>query len=168
MRRFTVVQEIPASVDEHWRVFFDDAFEKALYDEAMRFPRYELLENRHTDDTLHRKIRVVPRIEAPAAVLKVLGSSFGYVEDGTFDKRTKLWRSKVIPNVLSDRLGGEFVVRVDPAGDGKCRRTVDCSVEARIFGVGGLVETVFEKSMRDGWRDSAAFMKEWLRRQSTT
>jgi hypothetical protein len=166
MRRFTVVQEIPASVDEHWRVFFDDAFERALYLEAMRFPRYELLESRDSGDALHRKIKVVPRLEAPAAVAKLLGSSFGYVEEGTFDKRDRVWRSRVIPSVMADRIRSDFTVTAVEAGEGKCRRTVDVSVEARIFAVGGMVESVFEKSMRDGWRDSAVFMAEWLRRPS--
>jgi hypothetical protein len=163
MRRFTLVQEIAAGVEDHWRVFFDDEFEKALY-ERMRFPRYELLESREADGRLHRKIRVIPRLDAPAAVLKLLGSSFGYVEDGTFDRKTQIWRSRVIPNVMADRIGGDFVVRVEPSGEGKCRRTIDVTVEAKIFGIGGVVETVFEKSMRDGWRDSASFMNEWLRR----
>jgi hypothetical protein len=160
-RRFTITQEISTSVDEHWRIFFDDEFERELY-KFMRFPKYELVEHRDTEEKLYRKIKVTPHIEAPAAVVKVLGPSFGYVEDGSFDKKSKVWRSRVITNVLSDRMGTDFVVRTEPIGDGtRCRRTIDLNVEVRVFGIGGLIESVFEKSLRDGWRNSHVFLEQW-------
>ena len=152
------------SVDDSWRIFFDDAFERALYDEKLRFPKYELVENRDQGETVRRKIRVTPRLDAPAAVLKLLGSTFGYVEDGTFEKKERVWRSRIITNVIPDRLGASFVVRAEPTGEGRCRRTIDLDLDVKIFGIGGLVEAAFEKNLRDGWRDSAAFMIEWARR----
>jgi hypothetical protein len=164
VRRFTIVQDLPMSADEHWRIFFDDAFERALYDEKLRFPKYELVENRDQGETVRRKVRVTPRLDAPAPVLKVLGSSFGYVEDGTFEKKARVWRSRIITNVIADRLGTSFVVRADAAGEGRCRRTIDLDIDVKIFGIGGLVEAAFEKNLRDGWRDSLAFMIEWARR----
>jgi hypothetical protein len=164
MKRFTLVQELPTTVDEHWRIYFDDAFERGLYLEGMRFPTYELLEHHDSAEALHRKIRVIPRLDAPAAVTKILGARFAYVEDGTFDKGTRILRSRVIPSVMPDRIHADFTVTAEPAGEGRCRRTVVTTVDVRIFGVGGVIESVFEKSMREGWRDSATFMTEWLRR----
>lgn len=164
MRRLSIVQELATSVERHWRIFFDDDYERALYAEGLRFPRYELVESKKVGALLHRKIRVVPRLDAPGPVLKLLGSSFGYTEESSFDEQTGLLRCKVVPNVLGDRLGSEFSVRAEPLGADRCRRSVDIAIDARIFGVGSLVEAAFEKSMRDGWRDSAAFMTEWLRR----
>ena len=89
---------------------------------------------------------------------KLLGDSFGYTETHNFDKKTKLFRARMTPSVLADRLSSESVVRVEAAGAGKCRRTVEVSVEARIFGVGGLVEGALEKNLRTGWVDSAGYL----------
>jgi hypothetical protein len=164
MRRFTLTQTLDCTPDEHWRRFFDPEFERGLYLDHLRFPHYELLEQREEGDLLRRRERVTPRLDAPAAVTKVLGSSFGYVEDGTFDRRTKVWRCRILTNVLADRISCEMVVKVDADGPDRCRRTVDGTLEARIFAIGGLVESVFEKNLRDGWQNSATYMNQLLRK----
>jgi hypothetical protein len=158
MRRFTLVQEIATDVDNHWRLFFDDDFERAMYLDGFRFPRYELLESRKSDNEIVRRIKVTPRLDVPAAVAKLLGSSFGYIEEARFDAKARVLRARLIPNVLADRLSSEVTVRAEPAGEGRCRRTVDGTVDARIFGVGGLVEGALEKNLRSGWAQAAAYM----------
>ena len=35
-------------------------------------------------------------------------------------------------------------VRIEPSGDGHCRRTDQFTVEAKIFGLGGLIESSIE------------------------
>ena len=45
---------------------------------------------------------------------------------------------------------------------------IELSVEARIFGVGGLVEASLEKSMRDGWEKSVAYLNNEVRRRAGT
>jgi hypothetical protein len=36
-------------------------------------------------------------------------------------------------------------------------------IDARVRGIGGMVESGFEKNLRTGWRDSADFLNHWLR-----
>ena len=36
------------------------------------------------------------------------------------------------------------------------------SVEVKIFGLGGLVESTAEKAMRDAWNKTAVFHNQWL------
>ena len=36
------------------------------------------------------------------------------------------------------------------------------TIEAKIFGVGGLIESSAEKQLREGWDKSAVFMNKWL------
>jgi len=163
MKRGTLVQDMAMDVAEHWRIFLDDAFERELYRDGLRFPGYELLENRESDGEIIRRIRVVPRLDLPGPVEKLLGKSFAYTEEGSFDRKAQVWRSKFIPSVLVDRLTSTVVVRAEPAGEGRCRRTVDYAVEARIFGVGGMVESALEKSVRGGWEAGARFMNGWKR-----
>ncbi len=158
MKRFTLIQDFAVDPDEHWRLFLDDDVERRMYLEGFRFPKYELLERRETDDEIFRRIRVVPRLDVPGAVAKLLGDSFGYTETQKFVKKTKAFRANMTPSIIADRLSSESVVRVEAAGEKKCRRTVDVSVEAKIFGVGGLVESALEKNLRTGWVDSAGYL----------
>jgi hypothetical protein len=165
MRRFTLVQEIAGSVDDHWKLFLDDEFDRRQYLEGFGFPKYELLEHKDSESQITRKIRVQPKLDVPAAVAKLLGDKFGYVEESVFDKTSRVYRAKMTTNVLSDRLFSDSVVRVEPAGtaNDRCRRTCDLSVEAKIFGIGGLVEVALEKNLRDGWEKGAAYMNQQLR-----
>lgn len=160
MRRFTMVQDIALDLDEHWRLFLDDDFDKKMYLEGFGFPRYELLDHRDGEAESFRRIRVVPKLDVPGPVAKILGSSFAYTEEQTFDKKARTSRSRVVPSVLADRLGSDSAVRAEAAGAGKTRRTIDISVEARIFGIGGMVESALEKNLRTGWDNAAAYMNK--------
>ena len=102
-------------------------------------------------------------MEAPAAVAKLLGSSFGYDEVGTFDKATKTHKFVIKPNVMTEKLRNEGTVKCEPRGDGKSTRIVEIIAEAKVFGVGGMIESSFEKSFRTGWQKSADFINKWVK-----
>jgi hypothetical protein len=161
MRAFTLVQDIAGTVDEHWRAFFDPAFEKAIV-AAMKFRSYEVLSRTDTETAIHQKTRAVPKLDAAASVAKIFGASFGYVEEGTFDRASRVWRVRTIPDTFGDRMFADMVMKVEPAGAAS-KRTLEFTLEARVRGIGGMVESGFEKNLRTGWRDSAAFLNEWLR-----
>jgi Protein of unknown function (DUF2505) len=164
MRRITVVQEIATDVDNHWKVFFDDEFEMKQALEGLGFASYEIVEVRREPERIYRKTKGQPKLELPAVVAKALGPRFGYTEEGTFDKATGVWRSRLTPNILTDRLSSDAVVRCEPAGEGRCRRICELSVEAKVFGIGSLIETALEKDLRSGWERSATFLNAWLKR----
>jgi hypothetical protein len=165
MRRITVVQEIVTDVDSHWKIFLDDEFEKAQAIEGLGFASYDIFEHKDEADRVVRKTRGTPKLDLPAVVAKALGPRFGYTEEGVWDKKTKVWRSRLIPNILTDRLSSEAVVRCDPAGEGKCRRTCELSVEAKVFGIGTVIETALEKDLRSGWERAASFMNAWIKKR---
>jgi len=162
MRDFTLVQDIAASVDVHWRTVLDRGFGLAIA-EALAFREYEVFEEVDTETELRRKTRAVPKL--PSALAKVFGDSFGYLEEGTFDKAEGIWRARTIPNTFSDRMFCDLVMRAEP-GDtpDTCRRTLDFHVEARVLGIGSMLESSFEKQLRRGWQDNADFTNDWLRR----
>jgi hypothetical protein len=64
--------------------------------------------------------------------------------------------------VLTDKLRQEGTMHVEPAGEGKVRRIADMIIEAKVFAVGGLLESTAEKQLREGWDQSAAFMNKYL------
>jgi hypothetical protein len=138
-----------------------------LYKDSLGFPEFSIVDQRETDSEVVRKVSGTPKMEVPAAVAKVLGSNFAYKEDGTFTKSTKLWRWKMIPSSMADKLRNEGTLRVEAIGDTKVRRVADIIIEAKVsFVVNGLIESSAEKQLRDGWDKSAKFMNEWLKTHS--
>jgi len=162
MRTFTLVQQIDADVATHWKLFLDDAYDREQYLVGLRYPAYEIVERSETDAEVVRAIKVTPLLDLPGPVAKLFGKGFGYVEAGRFDKATQVWTSTTTPNMLSGKLRGTSSVRCEPAGDGRCTRICDLSVDCHVFAIGGLVEQSFEKNMRTGWDGVAAYMNKTL------
>jgi hypothetical protein len=161
MRKATATSEFPCDVDTFWKVFMDKDYNRAFYLEELGFPQLEVLEQTETT----RRLRAVPKMNMPGPVMKILGDSFGYEEVGTLDRSKSEWRWKMIPNTMSDKLRTDGVVRVEAAGEGRCRRIDEVSVEAKIFGIGGLIESSAEKEVKSAWAKEATFMKRWLEKQ---
>ena len=59
-------------------------------------------------------------------------------------------------------MAGPLIHRIEKIGDDKVRRIVELVIEAKVFGIGGMLESTTEKQLRDGWDDSAVFMNKWL------
>ena len=84
-------------------------------------------------------------------------------EDGVWDKGSKLWTWTMTTSQMSDKLKQSGSMRIDAAGAGKCKRISEISGEAKVFGLGGMIESTIEKELRAGWDKSADFMNKWLR-----
>lgn len=162
MGKFAIQHEIKCDVDTFWRVFFDQEYNKRLYLDGLGFSAYEILEQRETPDTITRKVKGTPKMNVPGPIAKLLGSSFSYVEDGSFDRATRLWKWKVTPSALAEKTRNEGSLRVEPVGADRVRRIAEIFVEAKVFGVGGLIESSLEKQLREGWDASVPFMHKWL------
>jgi hypothetical protein len=164
MQSFTLSHEIHCDEETFWKVFFDKDFNAALYKDGLAFPEYALLDLKETEKEIVRRARVTPKMDVPAPVAKVLGSSFSFIEEGTFDRTTKIYRWKSIPNQMADKVKTFGDVHVEPAGDGKVKRVSAFSYEAKIFAIGGLVESSLDKNLRSGWDKSAVFFNAWLKK----
>jgi hypothetical protein len=162
MNRFTMTHEINCNVETFWKVFFDATFNQKLYLEGLKFPDFRILDQKETDTQITRRATGKPKLNMPGPIMKVLGDSFGYTEDGTFDKASKIWRWKMTPTTLADKLKQEGSMRLEPVGDSKVRRIAELSIEAKIFALGGLMESSGEKQLREGWDESAVFMNRWV------
>jgi hypothetical protein len=162
MGKFTVTHEIPCSVETFWKVFFDKEFNESLFLKELGFPEFKVLEARDTDKEVFRRVTGTPKMNLPGPIAKLLGPGFKYTEDGTFDKATQTWRWKMTPSTLAEKLRNEGSMRIEKIGEDRVRRIADIVVEAKIFGIGGLMESTTEKELRNGWDKSADFMKKWL------
>jgi hypothetical protein len=162
MATFTMRHELDCDCDRFWKLFFDREYNEKLF-KALEFPEWKLIEDKETDTEIIRIVKAMPKPEAPAAVQKLLGSRFGYDEEGHFNKATKTHSFVIKPNVLGDKLRNEGTVKCEPRGEGKSTRVVTITLEAKVFGLGGMIESSFEKSFRTGWQKSADFLNRWVK-----
>ncbi len=166
MKTFTLTHEIHCDTETFWKTFFDKAFNDDLFKNGLGFPAYETVELRDSDNEIFRRVKATPKIDAPGPVVKALGSSFSFTEDGTFDKTTKVFSWKSTPSSMADKMKTEGTVRVEATGEGKVRRVCEFHYEAKVFGISGLLESSLEKSLRSGWDKSADFMNRHLKGKS--
>jgi len=166
MAKFTVRHEINCDEETFWKVFFDKEFNEKLYKGRLGFPEFRVVEQRDSETDTFRKVVGTPKMNVPGPVAKVLGSNFSYTEDGRLDKKSKVWSWKMIPGNMADKLRNEGTMRIEVVGDKKVRRIAELVIEAKVFGIGGLIESSAEKQLREGWDESAVFMNEWLRTHS--
>ena len=148
--------------DRFWKVFFDKALTIEVF-KVMEFPEFRLLELTETETGYFRKLKAIPKIDAPAPVAKLLGPSFGYTENGEFDNATKVFSFKITPNAMADKIKTEGTVRCEPLEDGTCRRVVEMTNEVKLFAVGSAMESSFEKVIRKSWGKAAEFYNDYLK-----
>ncbi|MEM9455721.1 MAG: DUF2505 domain-containing protein [Myxococcota bacterium] len=162
MIEFTLRHPLDCTPARHWELFFDPEWTRSLIIDGLGFSTCEVKPVRQDGTTRHRDMTVTPKLDLPAAVVKLVGNKLGYTEKGRYDETTQAWTYQLTLNVLTDkiRMGGE--VTLEPLGSDRSTRVSKMWVEAKLFGVGGMVEKAAEKNMRDGWSRSAAWINRWL------
>lgn len=162
-KTFTMTHTLNASVPEFWeRIFASESFNEELYRDELGF-QYKLEE--WDAETGLRRARVWPTADVPKPVAAVLGDKLSFLEEGVYDAAADRYDFVVIPSAMRDRITTTGIVIAEATDDGRCKRTVTITVEARIFGVGKLVEAHLESTTRDQYDRNAAFANEYLSRQ---
>lgn len=161
MGKFTLSHEIRCDEARFWESFFDDGFNEQLFREALRFD-YKLLENSDREREIVRRYTTTPKLELPGPVAKLVGPNLRVEEQGRYDKAQRLWTWRMIPSVLADKFHSDGKMYVEAIGTDRVRRVAEMSVEVKIFGLGGLMESTAEKAMRDAWNKTAVFHNQWL------
>jgi hypothetical protein len=170
MTQFTITQDLPCSVEAFWTSFLDSEFVVRAFT-AIGFAKYEILEVQDDPARLLRRADARPPIDAPSVVQKILGPSFGYVEEGWFDRATRTWTWSANPSVLAERSCMEGRLLVEPlprAGHPEgCRTKFEATIEVKMLGLGGLVESASEKSIRTSWTKFGEFCASAIPAAST-
>lgn len=164
MPSVNMVHEIDCDLERFWKIFFDEDVTKQTY-VRLGFPKWELVDQKETDTEIIRTVKAIPKLDLPGPAQKLLGEGFGYTEEGRFDKAKKIYKFVIKPSTLADKLKNEGTVRAEAIDGGKrTKRIVDLVIEAKIFGVGGMLEKATEKGNREGWTEGAKFINEWLKK----
>jgi hypothetical protein len=166
MKTSTASVLLPCTPDVFWRVYLDPEYTRALYLGELAYKRFEVLEVTDTS----RKCRVVPKLNLPGPVASLIGDSFMYEDHGSLDRTKNEWTWRMVqPKDLDPRakprkdvVTTRGSVRVEAVGDEQCRRTDEVVIEAKIFGLGGVIEAAAEKELRAAWAKEFAFLTKWI------
>ena len=161
---------LPCTPEVFWRVFLEEAYTRALFLDELKFKDFTLIELGEAS----RKLRAVPKLNLPAVLEKLVGDSFAYEEHGTLDRAKNEWTWRMVQPAKLDpksKQRKEMVttrgtIRVEAAGEGQCRRSDEVTVEAKLFGVGGIIESTVEKEIRASWSKEFAFLRRWLEKRA--
>jgi hypothetical protein len=164
MQKRRIEHTFDCEPDTYWDdAFFNPEYNTKLFLERLRFERWEVIEQVDTDDGFRRIIEAVPRVgDLPGPIKSLLKNGAGYREEGEFRRA----ESRYTLSVTSKSLGSKLLVTGDMSvqalGDGRCRREYECTVTAKVFGVGGMLE----RRVLDDWERSylkaAEFTVQWL------
>lgn len=162
--KFTLRHPYHVGPKTFWRdVFFDPAYNEALYRTALEFEAFKVVEETAPPDGRHtRKLAVTPKLDAPGPIKKVLGDSISYVEEGHLDLARPSWIVKVIPSKLADKARITSEMWLERTGTGQSDRVAEFDISVNMFAVGGLFEKFLEKTMRESYQKATEFTNKWL------
>jgi hypothetical protein len=166
MKTSTTSALLPCTPHTFWASFLDESYLRALYLDELEARAFDVLEISDAS----RKLRIVPKMKLPAPVAKLIGESFAYEEHGTLDRANNEWTWRMVqPANLDpkskprkDAVTMRGTVRIEHSGEAHCRRTDSFTVEAKIFGLGGLIESTIDKELQSARAKEYAFLARWV------
>jgi hypothetical protein len=165
MPEITIRNDIDTDEDTYWKeCVFNAAFNEKLYKEGLKFLGWKMLDSKDDDSKITRRIQVDPPVgNLPGPVKKVIGDRLSYLEEGSFDKKTKRYSFKITPSSMAEKTKVTGEMWVEKAGDKKVTRFTKVSVEVKIFMVGGLVEERILSDLRTSYEKGTAFTNAFLK-----
>ncbi|WP_058042014.1 DUF2505 family protein [Streptomyces roseifaciens] len=162
MGKFTTTHDLRGAAPEAWALLLDDAFMEEVYLQDLGYPEWKVTQRTEGPEQTTRKVMMEPRRELPVPVAKVLGAGYRDAEESTFSTPTRTWSWKRVPSTLADKLRQGGTVRVEEAGADLSKLVMSTEIEAKVFGVGGLIESTFEKVYREEAERIAASLSKRL------
>ena len=93
---------------------------------------------------------MAPAVEIPSAVHKLIGGApIEYFEVSTYDPTTHTSKY-VVESAADDVLQVRGVISFIADGDG-VRRRIDGTVDAKVFGLGGIIEKLIDKEVNKSY-----------------
>jgi hypothetical protein len=152
------------SVDTFWdKLFFDPEYNERLFKQTLRFHDWTEVHRADKGDRIERIVEVMPRLgDLPGPLKKLVGDGVKYREEGVFEKTPRLYRMKIVPNKLADKLALNGEIQVVADGEARCKRVFLFHAEAKVFGVGGLLEKRLLEDTQKSQIISAEFTNRYI------
>lgn len=167
MPELTLRHEINTDEDTYFgKVVFEEAFNHELFVQNLGIG-WKLLSQDSDDTQLARRVHVEPPVgELPAVLKKMLTSKVSYVEEGTFDKRTKRYTFRIVPSIQPEKAKILGEVWVEKLGEKKIARFCRVSVDVSVFMVGSMVEERITSNIKTSYEKAAQFANEYIAKHS--
>ena len=164
MPSFRVENVFECSELTFWeKVFFDAEYNRRLFYDELHFSEWRELERKDEGERVRRWVKASPPMgDLPGPLKAAIGDGAGYEERGVFERANRRYDANVQPNRLGDKVTVTLVFRTEPLNEKRCRRIVDGTVVARVFLIGGMLETRMVDDLRRSYEKSAAFTNRFL------
>ncbi|MEE2787557.1 MAG: DUF2505 family protein [Myxococcota bacterium] len=163
--KFSIGGEYEVSTETFWNhVFFRDDFTHALYFDGLGFERVEILDTSlaETGDRT-RHLLVQPRLNIPRLIRGRIGDRLTYVEEGQFDAKRQRWQTVLRLKGWEDKVKIRSEMSFTDIGRNHALRHVEFDIEARVMGLGRLVERFLEGTLRESYEDARMMTNMWIR-----
>ena len=164
-----VTQRYRIGAETYWReLCLNLDYQERLYQGALNCFNMQVLELDGTYESgQKRRLRFQKRIDAPAAIRKLVGDTVTLDEVSQWDARARTWSFQMVQAALSDRLDIGGVIRLEEHADGVTQLSQNI-VTCRIFGIGGIVEHFVSKQSQEASADKAAFTRKYIEERGLT
>lgn len=152
------------SADVFWsRIFLDEAYNRKLFLDELHFESWRVVRSEERGNEVHRVIEAVPKLgDLPGALKKLLSEGAAYEERGVVDRAQQRYRLEVTPRSLASKLSISGELFTTPIDERSCRRTYVARVEARVFGLGGMIEDRLLHDIERSYVKAASFTNRWI------
>lgn len=156
-------QRFSVSAETYWKeLCLSLEYQERMFIEALGCVSMKVVENEGSYETgVRRRLRFEKRIDAPAAIRKIVGECVSLEEVSEFNAQEKRWSYRMLPAVIGERVEIRGTVRLDETQAGIEQLAVN-SVSCRILGIGGIIEHFVAKATVEGNADKAAFTQRYI------
>jgi hypothetical protein len=163
---YRIEDEFSTTFARYWETFFDDAYNRALFERLE--VGYELLEldRRGSGDGLeiHRRMRLVPRRALPKLMRRFVGDALAYDEVDHYRARDNSMDVSTTPTVMADKVSTRGRYYLEAVGEGRIRRVWDADCTVSIPLAGSAIEELVIADVRRTYAAATEFTRAWLAR----
>jgi hypothetical protein len=162
-RRIEHVYDCSAEV--FWnQIFLDEEYNQKLFLDALHYGVWRVLRSEERGNELHRVLEASPPLpkDLPKVLEKLLSDGLGYEEHGVLDRAKQRYRVDVKPRSLANKLTIQGELSTEAISERSCRRIYLARAEARVLGVGGMIEQLLLDEIAKSYDKSAVFTNRWI------
>jgi hypothetical protein len=143
------------------RVYYSEEFNKDVAQAAKLKERGQLEHTVLHDGKERRRVRVVPRVQVPAAVTKILnGQEIAYEEITVFDPATRSATFEILSPAM-EKVNVTGVARfLEESGGVRLRFEGEATV--KVFGIGGIAERYIVSEVRSRYDVIARLLQKFV------
>jgi uncharacterized protein DUF2505 len=152
------------SAEVFWnQLFLDDEYNRKLFVDELHFSVWRVLKQEERAGEVHRVIEATPPLgDLPSPLKRLLSEGLGYEERGVLDRKSQRYTLEVTPRSLASKLTIRGELFTQPISESSCRRVYIGRAEARVLGVGGMIEQRLLDDIEKSYNKAAVFTNRWI------